>query len=152
MTINLHLPAHVGSRLALLGKALAFVAAGVGLLILTPLRAQTTLYWDINGATAGSSGNTLAAGTWDESTNNLWSLSSDGTAATQLWSATAGDKIAVFSAGTNATGAFTVTVNGTVNNVAGITFEEGAVTLGGAGTLTLTGTPSVNVAAPSATI
>ena len=152
MTINLHLPAHLGSRLAWLGKALVFVAAGACLLTSTPLRAQTTLYWDINGATAGSSGNTLATGIWDQSTNSFWSTSSGGTTATQLWSATAGDKIAVFSAGNNATGVFTVTVNGTVNNVAGITFEEGTVTLGGAGPLTLTGTPSINVAAPSATI
>jgi autotransporter-associated beta strand protein len=153
MTINLHLPAHIGSRLAVLGKALAFVASVVCLLTSTPLRAQTTLlYWDINGATAGSSGTTLAAGTWDQGTNNFWSTNNSGTVATQLWSAAAGDKIATFSAGNNATGTFTVTVNGTVNNVAGITFEEGAVTLGGAGTLTLTGTPALNVAAPSANI
>jgi fibronectin-binding autotransporter adhesin len=152
MTINFHSPTPIGSRLAMLGKAVVFVASGVCLLMPTPLRAQTTLYWDINGATAESSGNTLAAGIWDQSTNNLWSTNSGGTVATILWSATAGDKIAVFSAGTNATGAFAVTVNGTVNNVAGITFEEGAVTLGGAGTLTLTGTPSINVATSSATI
>jgi autotransporter-associated beta strand protein len=153
MTINLHLPAHIGSRLAVLGKAVAFVASVVCLLTSTPLRAQTTLlYWDINGATAGSSGTTLAAGTWDQGTNNFWSTNSGGTVATQLWSAAAGDKIATFSAGNNATGTFTVTVNGTVNNVAGITFEEGAVTLGGTGTLSLTGTPTLNVASSSATI
>ena len=66
----------------------------------------------------------------------LWSLDSTGGSATGGWVA---DSTAVFSAGTNATGSFAVGVNGT-QSVAGITFEEGNVGIGGGGgDLTLTG-------------
>jgi len=146
------------------GKALVFAvraALGAGLLVAmagllspTTLRAQTIIYWDTNGATAGASSGTTAAGTWDQSTTANWSIDSEGKSATKTWSSTngAGNAIADFSAGANATGAFTVIVNGTVTGVGGITFEEGAVTLGGTGTLTLNNTGTINVTAPTGTI
>ena len=149
------------------GKALAFAARaalGAGLLVavaglLSPatLRAQTTIYWDTNGKTPGAGSGTTAAGTWDQSTTANWSTSSLGTNAGTTWNTAivaspTGTGIADFSAGSNATGAFTVTVNGTVTGVGGITFEEGAVTLGGTGTLTLNNTGTINVTAPTGTI
>jgi autotransporter-associated beta strand protein len=149
------------------GKALVFAARAalgacllvsmVGLLSPTTLRAQTIIYWDTNGATSGASGSTTAAGTWDQSTTAYWSTSSAGTNVGTTWNTAivaspTGTGIADFSAGSNATGAFTVTVSGTVTGVGGITFEEGAVTLGGTGTLTLTNTGTINVAATTATI
>jgi autotransporter-associated beta strand protein len=148
MLINLHLPAHLGSRPAVLGKAAAFVALGWCLFLPIGLRAQTTLYWDTNGATGGATNGTTANGTWG--TNNYWTTSPAGTNATTAW--VSGD-IAEFAAGTNATAASTVTVNGTIANVAGVVFDasEGPFSLTG-GTLTLTGTPSINVGATTATI
>ena len=115
--------------------------------------AQTTVYWDTNGATAGSSGGTTAAGTWDNATTADWTTSAAGTTATTNWNASsAGSKNATFAAGANATGAYTVTVSGTVTNVGGLSFQTGTVTLGGAGTLNLTGTANVNVQAAQANI
>ncbi len=130
-------------------------AAALCLMLATaPLSAQTTVYWDRNSNTSGSSGGTTAAGTWAQSSNSNWSTSSAGTNATSNWGAiAAGDKIAVFAAGTNATGTYTVTTSGTINNVAGLTFQEGNVTLGGTGTLTLSGTnATANVTTAQATI
>ncbi len=115
------------------------------------LRAQTVLYWDINGATAGASGGTTAAGTWDQNTTSDWTTTSGGTTATRTWN-TGTNKIATFSAGTNATGAFTVTTNGAITSVGGIDFQEGNVTVGGGGTLTLTNSSTINVTPSSATI
>src|SRR5436309_7226819 len=83
-----------------------------------------TLYWDINGATAGAGG-ASPSGIWDAATTANWSSSSAGTVATVVW--TSGDS-PQFSAGTDATGPFTVTVNGNVN-VNTIRMEEaGTVT------------------------
>ena len=83
------------------------------------------LYWDSDGANTGGSASATATGTWG--TSNFWSTSSTGTAVTGAWVT---DETAVFSAGTDVTGAYTVTVNGT-QQAAGITFEEGNVTLSG---------------------
>ncbi|MBW7896515.1 MAG: autotransporter-associated beta strand repeat-containing protein, partial [Opitutaceae bacterium] len=113
------------------------VLMGLGALGL-PLSAQTLLYWDVNGATAGASAGTTATGTWNQSTTSAWSTSSAGTSATDDWSArvpnggTGG--IAIFAAGTNATGTYTVNVSGSVGNtnagrIAGIRFDEGTLTL-----------------------
>lgn len=105
------------------------------------LHAQTTLYWDTNGSTAGASSGTTAPGTWDNSTAN-WSTSSAGTSSTTAWvsGSFAGEvygapNTAYFSAGSNATDATTVTVSGRVG-VTDITFAEGDITLTG-GTLAL---------------
>ncbi len=117
--------------------ALAFVTA--------PLPAQTTLYWDTNGSTAGAG---TAGGPW--STNNAaanrkWATNSTGTSSSQKWTA---GSFAVFSAGTDSTGAYTVTVSGT-QTTAGITVQEGSPTFSG-GTLSLTGaSPALNIASGS---
>jgi hypothetical protein len=93
-------------RLALLGVAVA--AAAPSLMALSQAFGATPLYWDINNATSGGSGNTLAAGTWN-TTNNNWSTDPAGAVATTNW-LSGGGTVAVFSAGTNVSGAFTVTV------------------------------------------
>ena len=86
---------------------------------------QAQLYWDTNGATAGAGG-TSPSGIWDTSTSS-WNDNSGGTTGTSKWSA---GETAIFSAGTDATGAFTATIAANTNlSVAGITFEEGAVTI-----------------------
>jgi fibronectin-binding autotransporter adhesin len=108
------------------------------------LRAQTTVYWDTNGATAGAG--TSPSATWSTAgADKNWSTSSAGTAATAKW---VNGRIAVFSAGTDATGSYTVTVSGTVST-AGITVEEGDPTFSG-GKITLSGsTPQISVNAGS---
>lgn len=80
------------------------------------------LYWDSDGATAGGSSSTTAAGTWGVS--NFWSTSSLGNAATGAWVA---GSTAIFSAGTDVTGTYGVTVSGT-QVAAGITIEQGSIT------------------------
>jgi fibronectin-binding autotransporter adhesin len=124
-----------------LGRALllALVLAVSG-----SLSAQTTLYWDTNGNTAGAGSSPSA--TWSTSnTDQNWSTSSAGTASTTKW--TNGD-FASFSAGTDATGSYTVTVSG-APSTAGIIVGEGSPTFTG-GTLTFTGTsPGVQVASGS---
>lgn len=101
-------------------------------LFVTPLTwSQTSLYWDINGATAGSSAGDTAAGLWDAA-NPHWSTDVNGTAATQVWSAIGP---AIFSAGTNATGTYIVTVDGVQTGTShGLQVERGTVTFTG-GTL-----------------
>jgi autotransporter-associated beta strand protein len=147
-------PANHIARSALARTRLGLVVLGVALGAPGLLKAQTTVYWDTNGNSSGSSSGTTAPGTWAQSSNSNWSTSSAGTASTNTWGSIAtGDKIAVFAAGTNATGTYTITTTGTINNVAGLTFEEGNVTLGGTGTLNLSGTTvTTNVAASQATI
>lgn len=109
------------------------------------LRAQTTLYWDINGNTAGSGSSTPSA-TWSTSgSDKNWSTNSGGTAGDNKWTS---GSIAVFSAGTDATGAYTVTISGS-QTTAGVTVEEGSPTFTG-GTLILSGaTPTFSVASTS---
>jgi len=89
-----------------------------------------TVYWDIDGTTAGAGG-AAPAGTWD-GVNAFWNTRYDGTGTVAAW--LAGDT-AVFAAGTNATGAYTVTVSG-MQSIGGLAFEEGTVLLSG-GTLDL---------------
>jgi fibronectin-binding autotransporter adhesin len=118
------------------------------------LVAQTTVYWDTNGNTAGSSGGTTAPGTWNQNTTANWSTSSTG-GTTGTWQTRTGgapgNGIAVFGAGTNATGVYSVTV-GAVTGVKGITFDEGTVTLTG-GSLTLAAVSSaINTDGNDATI
>ena len=114
--------------------------------------AQTTVYWDTNSTTSGSSGGTTAAGTWDQNSTANWTTNAAGTATTATWqTATASSGIATFAAGTNATGTYQVTVSGTVTGVRGITFEEGTVTLSG-GTLQLGASSTINTGATTASI
>ncbi|NQU25037.1 MAG: autotransporter-associated beta strand repeat-containing protein, partial [Candidatus Nealsonbacteria bacterium] len=96
-------------------------------------------YWDINGA-AGGAGGATPTGTWDASAN--WNPLADGTGATAAWAA--GQK-AVFAAGGDATGAYTVTVAGT-QDIGGLKFEEGTVTLSGGTALRMTTTTVMDVA------
>src|SRR5882672_376770 len=90
---------NLGFQALILRRVLPFV--GVSFLAITAF--GQTLYWDTNGATAGSSG---ANGTWG--TSNFWSTNSAGTAATAGFTS---GRDAVFSAGTNATGSYTVTIS-----------------------------------------
>ena len=126
-------------------RPLIFLATVV-LLIGSALRAQTTLYWDINHNTAGAGGASPSA-TWATNGGNTnWNRTAGGNVTnTQVWTSGA---FAVFSAGTDATGAYTVTVSGT-QTTAGITVSEGSPTFS-SGTLKFTGTtPTVSVAAGS---
>src|SRR5437868_4928041 len=88
-----------------------------------------SLYWDVNGNAAGTSA--TSTGSWDLTSTN-WTTDSTGAIATSVW--TTGNT-AVFSAGTTGTGTFNVTVptGVTVPGVSGFTFEEGTVTIDGAG-------------------
>jgi hypothetical protein len=100
--------------------------------------AQTNLYWDANGATAGSGA--TPNGTWGSSA--FWSTNSAGTVATGAY--TAGSNV-FFSAGTDAT-TYTVTVSGS-QNANGITFQSGTATLS-SGTLGI-GTGGITLASTS---
>lgn len=84
-------------------------------------------YWDLNGTAAGA-GSDSPSGTWDAA-NLYWNDTPDGTGATNAWTA---GITAVFSAGTDATNSYTVTVDGT-QEIGGLTFEDGTVTLSGGG-------------------
>jgi autotransporter-associated beta strand protein len=119
--------------------------------VLVPLvtHAQTMLYWDINGTTAGAGG-TTPSGTWKTSgaANQNWNTVANGTGTTGTW---VNDDIAVFSAGSDATGSFTITV-ATGNTVDSIIVQSGNITFNSS-PLTLTGTvPSIDVAAGSSAI
>ena len=103
-----------------------------------------TQYWDVNSNAAGAGG-PIATGTWSGTDMN-WDQKSDGTDFTSLWSA---GSTAVFAAGTDANGIYNVSLQGT-QDITGLTFEEGTVTLanGASGALRLTGTTvAANVAA-----
>lgn len=131
-------PGHGRKRLAL--GLLLFA----GLVLPLTGRAQATLYWDINGTTAGAGGAT-PAGTWrtSGSGNQNWNTSAAGTGTTDFWT---NDSIAVFSAGTDASGSYTVTVS-SAPTVDSIIIQEGNLTFN-SNSLTLTGsTPSITVAA-----
>lgn len=96
------------------------------------------LYWDANGATAGS-GN--VGGNWDTVTAN-WTTDSTGAIATTNW---IDGENAIFSAGTDGTGAWTATVVGTIATPLVKVEEAGAKTING-GTLTIGG-GTINTAA-----
>lgn len=110
-----------------------------GSLPLTP--AQTTLYWDRNGTTAGAG--VSPTGNWNTTGAANWNTSSAGTSAVANW--TSGSH-AVFSAGTDATGTYTVTL-GAAMNVGNLTFQEGATTVTGSTlNFTLAGGSTIDVA------
>ena len=136
----------MGIRQRLLFVALAWTVA-----YLPRATAQTLVYWDTNSTTGGTG---TTGGTWDNATTTAWSNNSGGTGTTGKWNAfaTGANSVAIFSAGSNATNAFTVTTSGAINNVGGITFEEGTVTIGGTGTLNLSQAATINTNANTATI
>lgn len=109
-----------------------------------PLVASNYIF-DIDGAVSGSGNPT---GTYDFSSAN-WSSSAAGDVATGTFT---GNQVATFAAGTDGTAAYTVTVDSVVS-VAGLSFEEGNVTLAsGAGTLTLAGAGVAVASGATATI
>jgi autotransporter-associated beta strand protein len=91
---------------------------------------SATAYWDLDGATAGAGGAT-PAGTWNAA-NTYWNDAA-GTGIAVAWTP---GQTAAFAAGTNAIGTYTVTVDGT-QDIGGLTFEEGNVTLSGGTALRL---------------
>jgi autotransporter-associated beta strand protein len=100
------------------------------------------MYWDINGATAGSGG-AYPSGTWSTTATN-WTLDATGASMTTVWS---NGNSAVFSAGTDQTGTaktFIVTASSGIL-VSNITQQQGLVRLSGAA-LTPVGT-SMNITA-----
>ena len=129
--------------------ASAFVFALMGM---KTVQAQTTRYWDQNGATAGFG---AATGTWQTGTVSRWSTSSAGTA-------TPGTSITTTTAdplnfGTDSTGGGlstgSITVTGTVS-AASLRFGSqttGNVTLSG-GTINLAAATTIHVGAGSTTV
>lgn len=105
------------------------------------VHAQTTLYWDLNGTTAGAS--VTPTGNWNTTGAKNWNTSSAGTSAVANW--TSGSH-AVFSAGTDATGSYVVTLGANMN-VGNLTFQEGTTTVtGNTLNFTLVGGSTVDVA------
>ena len=114
---------------------LAFASASIS-------RAQTTLYWDVNGPTPGTGG----TGNWAPAAGNFWRANSD-TGALTAWSNANPDDYAIFG-GT----AGTVTVNANTD-VARMTFLVSGYTIArSAGTFTLTTVGTIDTGGYSATI
>lgn len=100
---------------------------------------ETGSAWDLNGDTAGA-GSTTPSGTWNS--DAIWNLSPDGTLVPIPWQP---GSVATFSAGNDATGAYNVTVEGT-QDISGLLFEDGTVTVSGGTALQLTKNTTVSVA------
>ncbi|WP_269540231.1 hypothetical protein [Cerasicoccus fimbriatus] len=87
------------------------------------------VFWDINGSTAGATNSTTATGTWN-STNTNWSNDPTGNITTGTFT---DYKVATFAANDGGTGAasgtYTVTKVGS-ENVYGLDFRDGTVTIG----------------------
>jgi autotransporter-associated beta strand protein len=114
-------------------------AASIGF-CLAQTAQSALIYWDTNGATAGSG---VATGTWGTST--FWTASEPGTTATNGTLPTANDDVFIAAAANGTAG--TITVSGA--QVAGsVTIQEPAaspgVTISGGTSLTLGGGASVN--------
>jgi len=92
------------------------------------------LYWDANGATAGSGG-TAPTGDWDGTTANFNTDATGGDAGTIVAAPSAFDSVS-FSAANEGTGAYTVNVAGTQStgtvqvNVGDVTFANGTLAVG----------------------
>ncbi|HEX8520947.1 MAG TPA: autotransporter-associated beta strand repeat-containing protein [Tepidisphaeraceae bacterium] len=101
----------------------AVLAASAIASVGTLARAQSLLYWDLNGNTANSG--TTVSNNWN-STNTFWNSAAAGTGGTiSAWQP---GNVAVFASGTNATGNNLVTVVGQ-QSVAGLQLEDGTWTL-----------------------
>jgi autotransporter-associated beta strand protein len=120
------------------GAGTNWMNTGSGTLTVGVASAQP-VYWDLNGSTAGAGGAT-PSGTWDASA--YWNDAA-GTGTAASWIA---GRTATFAAGTDATGTYTVTVDGT-QDIGGLTFEEGNVTLTNGTALRLVSDALVSVAA-----
>lgn len=103
------------------GFSLACIRAVIPSLICLSGTASAQLYWDTNGATAGSD-TTVTSAIWG--VTDSWTTDSTGSSATTAYTTNSN---VIVSAGTNATGAYYLKING--NQTAnGITVEEGTVT------------------------
>jgi autotransporter-associated beta strand protein len=111
----------------------SFLALTGSLFLAAQMAQAVPLYWDIDGATAGSGGAT-PSGTWSTG-GSTWSTDSTGTTATSAVTTTAFDDL-FFSAGTDATGAYAIDLNTSTQNARLVTFEDGTATLS-TGTLSL---------------
>jgi len=125
------------------GKRAGGVVVLAAALASVPAGAQSVLYWDGNGSTAGAG--PTPDGIWS-TTDNAWTADPTGSSAVAAWSNTG--NTAVFAAGTDATGNYAVTLGSNVT-AAGIRYDGrglgGVLTLDGGGILTLAGTPSPQV-------
>ena len=118
----------------IVSKSFRFIPAAVCLsfvLLAINAKAQVTNYWDITGATPGSSTDGMPNGNWEDMN---WTTDPTGSIPTANW---ADGSFAQFSAGTDATGPYTINVSTTTINVAGMAAATGTVTIGGTGTLNL---------------
>jgi fibronectin-binding autotransporter adhesin len=120
-----------------------FLVLGLSFTLAATSAFAADLYWDTDGAIAGSG---AATGTWG--TDLFWSADPTGAnvGSPVLTATTSGVDDLFFSAGTNGTDG-TVTVSGS-QTARKLTFEEGAITLTG-GTLTLAGGGGLTVLAGS---
>jgi len=123
----------------------SFVIASSALLCIASAEAQSTLYWDANGSTAGS-GDT-PAGTWG--TDNFWNTDSAGGAGT-FSTATTSTSNLFFSAGTDAVNPYTVGLGAGTREARLVTFEDGTATLNN-GTLSLGNQGGITVTANTVT-
>ena len=108
------------------------------------LSAQTTLFWDVNGATAGTG---TSGGTWDTSTAN-WTTSAVGDVSPTTW-LNDGSAAASFPLPTDGPGTYTIDVASAVQ-APGI--GTGSVYWGSAQGVTFTGTGSITLTDPLITV
>ena len=118
----------------MVGLGLAFSLILIGD---TPLPAAT-FYWDANGATSGFGTN--ADGNWRRTAAGLYWGDAAGTATPALW---VNGSDAVFAASDDTDETYTVTANTITSN--SVLIEHGNISFN-SGTLTLTGSASINVA------
>jgi len=125
----------------------ALIVASLFLAVtISTAHAQTTLYWDDNGADPGArNGDGFADGNWDIA-EAQWNTNADGTGAPGLWTE---NNHAVFSAGNDVTndpvtGGAIITIVGT-HTPASVTFEEGFYELSGAAAGITMGTNPITI-------
>ncbi len=117
-------------RRSLFRQSLLFGFAGCAAIALTPSTGAAPLYFDVNGASAGSGVAASGNYTW---ANPYWSTSANGDVATAAWS---DHEEMIFAAGSDALG-----LNYTVTLTAGSTVYASSLTKLGTGTVTIA-TPS----------
>lgn len=112
----------------------------ISLTLATPSAFATTLYWDVNGTTAGFS---TVIGAWN--TGNFWNTDSTGGSGGTVTATTTGVDDLIIGPATTNTG--TITLTGT-KILKSLTFGTtvGAVTLSGTGTLSFAGGGGITVA------
>ena len=119
------------------------------------VQAQTTYYWDGNGATTGSGSTTLVGNWGGASASAYWGTSATGVSATTAAAITSLDTV-VFAAAdatpaNNYTGNYTVTL-GAAQSVAGLVINGGSSTTGGTLTLSGTGSPGLTIGTGGVTL